>query len=344
MSMNERVSHQNHNTDAGYVEVLTIAPPDIELVDAVSVAQTAYGYVGAVKPLGGERDKNYLVESHGRPPMVLKFINIAETADEIDVQIQVLNWLAKQPHQVCMPQNLATLDGEDLFWFEKNNQVIRVRAYTFIEGQSILGLAEPQALYGAFGATAAQMVTALKGFDHPALERVLLWDMMHLMQLTEWLAQIDLEDALKIEIAAFFEHFGRNVWPQLQALPQQVIHGDLSKSNTVASAAQPDQIHGVLDFGDLCRGPRVVELAIAASYAIDESDQALLALPKVMAGYESLLPLTAQERALLPDLVKARLVQRMVISKWRAQKFPNNERYILRATNQAVALFKQFIQ
>lgn len=344
MSMNEWVSYQHHNTDADCVEVLTIAPPDVALADAVSVARLAYGYEGSIKPLGGERDKNYLVQSLGLVPMVLKFIHSAETVSETDLQIKVLNWLAQQAHQVQMPQGLKTNSGEDIFLFQKNNQLIRVRAYTFVEGDALLGMKHPQALYRSFGEVAAQMVGALADFHHPALARVLLWDVMHFMQLTKWLADIDLEDALKNEMTAFFVRFEKSVLPRLRQLPQQVIHGDLSKSNTVGSAANAGQIQGVLDFGDLCQAPRVVELAIAASYAIDESDDVKHALQEVIAGYESILPLTELERGLVVDLVMARLIQRIVISKWRAKKFPNNQQYILRATNQAVALLKQFIQ
>ncbi|MBP6861243.1 MAG: phosphotransferase [Neisseriaceae bacterium] len=344
MKMNQWVRPQHHNTDVAAVEVLTCAPPDVDLADAARVAKEAYGYEGTVQPLGGERDKNYLVQADGQAPMVLKFINSAETVAETDLQIAVLHWLAQQSHQVQMPQTLPTLEGADIFLFHKSHQLSRVRAYTFIEGDPVLGLPASTGLYRSFGDVAAQMVVALAGFDHPALARVLLWDVMHLMQLTDWLADIDLDEALKQDMAAFFGHFETQVWPQLQQLPQQVIHGDLSKSNTVVSAGDAGRIAGVLDFGDLCQAPRVVELAIAASYALDESDQAKQALQEVIAGYEAKVPLTVQERALVLDVVIARLIQRIVISKWRAKRFPDNQRYILRATDQAVALLKQFIQ
>lgn len=344
MSINQWVGHQQRHADAQCVAVLTSPPPDVDAHDAASVAQLAYGYDGLVKPLGGERDKNYWVASSGRPPIVLKFINPAETVEETDLQIKVLYWLAhsSSTHRVHMPQAVITTHGQDVFLFQKNNQLIRVRAYTFVAGDSVLGLKQSHQLYGAFGEVAAQMAVALAGFDHPALARVLSWDVMHLMQLTPWLTEIDLDDTLKQQMTAYLSHFELSVLPRLRQLPQQVIHGDLSKSNIVVSAENPNHIQGVLDFGDLCKGPRVVELAIAASYAIDESTQAPQALQQVIAGYETVLPLSVAERGLLADLVRARLIQRIVISTWRADKFPNNQAYILRATQQAVALITQF--
>ena len=135
---------------------------------------------------------------------------------------------------------------------------------------------------------------------------------------------------------AYLDQFEQTILPALQALPQQVIHGDISKSNTVASSAEATAIHGVLDFGDLCKAPRVVELAVAASYALDaETGDLQAALARVVDGYAAVLPLSAEESALIFDLIIARLVQRIVISEWRASHFPNNRDYILRSNAQA---------
>ena len=128
-------------------------------------------------------------------------------------------------------------------------------------------------------------------------------------------------------------------------MPQQVIHGDISKSNTVVSQADGTAIHGVLDFGDLCKAPRVVELAVTASYALDaETGDLQAALARVVSGYESILTLSEAEKALIPELIIARLVQRIVISEWRASHFPNNRDYILRSNAQARQLLGRLMQ
>ena len=101
----------------------------------------------------------------------------------------------------------------------------------------------------------------------------------------------------------------------------------------------------MLDFGDLCKAPRVVELAVAASYALDaETGDLQAALAGIVAAYAAVLPLSEAESALIPDLIIARLVQRIVISEWRASHFPNNRDYILRSNAQARQLLGQLMQ
>jgi Ser/Thr protein kinase RdoA (MazF antagonist) len=50
----------------------------------------------------------------------------------------------------------------------------------------------------------------------------------------------------------------------------------------------------------------------------------------MVAGYTSLLPLEAEELALLPDLIRLRHATTLAITSWRARKYPENAAYILR--------------
>ena len=56
----------------------------------------------------------------------------------------------------------------------------------------------------------------------------------------------------------------------------------------------------------------------------------------LIAGYHATTPLTAGELDLLPDLILARIVARIVISEWRAERFPDNRGYVLRNTPRAL--------
>lgn len=323
--------------------VLMQAPPPVTLAHGLQLAADAYGWHARAEWLSGERDKNMLLHLNDGRKVVLKFINAAETAAETDVQVQVLDWLQHTACTVHTPQAIPTAAGACTAIFRIGNTDVRVRAYTFLEGISAAQTAITPTLQYSFGQTAAQMVQALAGFNHPALtQRVLLWDIMHVGQLVDWAKTILPDDDIKALALRFFPAFNSQVLPVLQAMPQQVIHSDLSRSNTVVAASDSQHIHGVLDFGDLTRAPRVVELAIAASYALDEQDpQPLAALARIVAGYAAILPLTPQEHHVLPQLVQARLLQRIVISEWRAAQFPQNSAYIMRSNAQARALIRQ---
>ena len=67
----------------------------------------------------------------------------------------------------------------------------------------------------------------------------------------------------------------------------------------------------------------------------------MAALAQIVAAYETVLPLSPAEHQVLPQLVQARLLQRIVISEWRAAQFPHNSAYIMRSNAQARALIRQ---
>ena len=322
-----------------------VSPPVVTIDDASKVAADLYGWQAEAIALTGERDKNYLLHTQEAGDVVLKFINPAEEAAETDLQIQVLLWLAQQNCAVVVPKALRSRTGDLVCDYTVGEQVYKVRAYTYLNGVSVAQAQMGAALQQSFGTQAAQLVRALEGFDHPALSRVLLWDVMHLNQLRAWAEEVLPQDEMGQFVFAYLNQFEQTILPVLQALPQQVIHGDISKSNTVASSADATSIHGVLDFGDLCKAPRVVELAVAASYALDaETGDLQAALAGIVAAYAAVLPLSEAESALIPDLIIARLVQRIVISEWRASHFPNNRDYILRSNAQARQLLGQLMQ
>ena len=322
-----------------------VSPPVVTVDDASKVAADLYGWKAEAIALTGERDKNYLLHTQEAGDVVLKFINPAEEAAETDLQIQVLLWLAQQNCAVVVPKALRSRTGDLVCDYTVGEQVYKVRAYTYLNGVSVAQAQMGAALQQSFGTQAAQLVRALEGFDHPALSRVLLWDVMHLNQLRAWAEEVLPQDEMGQFVFAYLNQFEQTILPVLQALPQQVIHGDISKSNTVASSADATSIHGVLDFGDLCKAPRVVELAVAASYALDaETGDLQAALAGIVAAYAAVLPLSEAESALIPDLIIARLVQRIVISEWRASHFPNNRDYILRSNAQARQLLGQLMQ
>ncbi len=322
-----------------------VSPPAVTVEDASKVAMDQFGWQANVKALTGERDKNYLLHTQEVGDVVLKFINPAEAADETDLQTQVLLWLEQQHCEVVVPKALRNRNRGLVSDYAVGEQTYKVRAYTYLNGMAVAQAEMSEALQQSFGVRAAQLVMALDGFDHPALSRVLLWDVMHLSQLRDWAIEVLTQDAMGPFVFAFLDRFNATILPALRALPQQVIHGDISKSNTVVSQDDETAIHGVLDFGDLCKAPRVVELAVAASYALDaETGDLQAALARVVSGYESILPLSEAEKALIPELIIARLVQRIVISEWRASHFPNNRDYILRSNAQARQLLGRLMQ
>jgi Ser/Thr protein kinase RdoA (MazF antagonist) len=89
-------------------------------------------------------------------------------------------------------------------------------------------------------------------------------------------------------------------------------------------------VAGILDFGDMVHAPLVDDLAVAASYHIDEQGDALGTIAQFAADYHAISPMTEAEMLSLLDLVRARLVMVVAISGWRAARQPDNAAYLMR--------------
>lgn len=122
--------------------------------------------------------------------------------------------------------------------------------------------------------------------------------------------------------------------PRLPALRTQLVHNDFSPDNVLVSAAA-DRVCGIIDFGDVTVTALVNDVAIAAANHLSGRPDLLGPVVDLVSGYHATTPLTAAELELLPDLILGRVVARLVISEWRAERFPGNRAYILRNTSAA---------
>lgn len=99
------------------------------------------------------------------------------------------------------------------------------------------------------------------------------------------------------KLAAF-----RALRPSLEALPQQIIHGDFSCSNLLIADGR---ITGVLDYEFATRDLRAMELAVCLGETLG-SNTGMDVVEELLAGFGSMLKLNQQERQLLPELILLR--------------------------------------
>jgi Ser/Thr protein kinase RdoA (MazF antagonist) len=99
---------------------------------------------------------------------------------------------------------------------------------------------------------------------------------------------------------------------------------------------------GIIDFGDMIRSPLVVDVAVGCAYLCRRDDGSLTDLLEFLRGYSAVTPLTSDEFAVLPYLVKVRNVSTVVISHWRASLYPENRAYILRSADRALHMLNTF--
>ena len=134
------------------------------------------------------------------------------------------------------------------------------------------------------------------------------------------------------------ERFAAEILPRLRALPAQAIHNDANEHNVLVG--DDGEVCGLIDFGDLCRAPRVCGLAVACAYAM-----AMLPVPErevvpLVAGYHEVAPLGPEELALLPDLIRTRLAMSIAMAVRQRRDQPDNE-YLLISQEAVPALLRR---
>ena len=208
-----------------------------------------------------------------------------------------------------------------------------VHVLTYLDGELLRSVRTDPALRRTLGVTLARLGRALREFDDPLVRRPLLWDLAQLPQLRPLLAGRPDDSGTSL----LGEQLGRlaaQVAPRLAAQRTQLVHNDFSPDNTLISA-DASRVCGIIDFGDVTVTALVNDVAIAAAYQLSDEPDLLAPALDLIAGYHATTPLTAGELDLLPDLILARIVARIIISEWRAERFGDNRAYILRNTPRA---------
>lgn len=302
--------------------LLSLPPPQVPAQALGQAVATHWGLTGTLHLLTSERDQNHRLDTP-QGSYTLKLANPAEPAALTDFQTRALLHTAASAPDLPTPRVIPAKDGRHIL----PTQDGALRLLTWLPGTPLAHLPRTTDLASSIGRALGHLDAALAGFHHAAASHHLLWDIQNTPDLAP------LTDALPVDlrarITAFLAHFHTTTAPALAQLPRQVIHGDFNPHNLLADPADPATLTGILDFGDMTLSHRICDLAVAASYLIEPVDPPSLLLSLTRA-YHQANPLTAQEIALLPDLIAARLVTTLTISAWRAARYPENAAYILR--------------
>ena len=316
-------------------DVLATPPPTLTPAQAEALAREHWGLDGAARPLGSERDQNFLIDApDGR--FVLKIANEAEDPVVTDLQTQILLHLAAVDPEIPVQRVRRTLAGAPMLTLAVEGQRRRLRVVSHLPGETVAGAPKTPALRRSLGRALARLGRALRGFFHPGAGHVLLWDLKHALRLRPLLGHVD--DAVqRRRISDLLDRFEADVAPALPGLRAQIIHNDYNRDNVLIDPADPEHVTGILDFGDAAHSPLVVDLAVGAAYHLGTSGNLLEPVTHMVAAYHEVAPLDRAEVELLFDLFMTRAVATAVIASWRAARYPENREYILRDRDAAWA-------
>ena len=258
---------------------------------------------------------------------MLKVANAAIPDEALDAQNEAMRALAGLPsaHPVtrrrCPTAACAAV-------VELAGTPHSVRLLTYVEGTPMTGagyLAPVTARQ--FGGLAGRVCTALAGFCHPGADAA---QPVGRATRRRWSSPSSCPRSTRLtasRVAALSAAADGALEPVATALPQQVIHADITDFNVVADQgpdARPVPA-GIIDFGDLMHTWRAAEAAVTICSLLVKDRRAPLRIAgDVLAGFLAEAPLTEDEVDALWPMVAARACAGLVSTVHQLSSEPGN--------------------
>jgi 4-aminobutyrate aminotransferase-like enzyme/aminoglycoside phosphotransferase (APT) family kinase protein len=281
--------------------------------DLAAIAERLFGLVADVRPLPGEVDQIARLDT-ADDTYALRLSPPGTDRAVLEFHAGVLENLAGT-QEFRTPQPVPALDGALIVGLPDGRLA---RVLTWVPGEAFARLGRPAGMAGSIGRTAARVVTALAGLEHPAASRELLWSPYELSRTISSHAGAIAEPRRRriVERAA-----ARLIAADIARLPAQVIHNDLNDENLLCADGK---VVGVIDVGDTVMGPRIAEVAVASAYVMLGQDDPVTVGADVVRAFSEIVPVTAAEAAVVLDLVMARLAASVSLSAHRGGSNPHH--------------------
>ncbi|XP_025032214.1 hydroxylysine kinase isoform X2 [Python bivittatus] len=328
-----------------------LTKPTFTEKQAAELVKRIFGLeVSQLTPLPSYDDQNFHMctasfTEKGESPreFVLKITNCedSQNSELIEVQTQIMMFLNSEGFPVALPH--LTQEGKVMFLQTvetgSSTQEYVVRLLSYLPGTTVATLpVSPPVLY-EIGQMAAKLdKTLAEKFQHPLIKSLhrgeFIWNLTNVPLLKKYIYALGKREYLEAANQVI-EQFQVQIIPKLSSFRPCINHGDFNDHNIlvdVVSASPPNphyRISGILDFGDMSYGYYVFEVAIAMMYMMIESKDPLLVGGHILAGFESVVPLTTEERAALFLLVCGRYAQSLVIAAHMTILHPENEEYLM---------------
>lgn len=328
-----------------------LTKPTFTEAQASALVESVFGFkVSKIQPLPSYDDQNFRVHvsrskeiTDDTGEYVLKISNTesSQTPDLIEVQNHIIMFLRAAGFptaSVCRTKGDNTIS---LISIDSGSEVksYLVRMLTYLPGRPVAEVAiSHQQLY-EIGRLAARLDKALEEFHHPKLNLLhrenFIWNLKNVPLLENYLGALSQGRNREI-VEQVIQLFKEEVMTKLGHFRECINHGDLNDHNILvdlSKSASGDaavyQVSGILDFGDMSYGYYVFEAAITIMYMMIESTSPIQVGGHVLAGFESVIPLTAVERGALFLLVCSRFSQSLVMATYSCQLYPENKEYLM---------------
>ncbi|XP_071764168.2 hydroxylysine kinase-like [Centroberyx gerrardi] len=325
--------------------------PHLTQLQAKELAQRLYGLVVTdISNLPSYFDQNFLLVDEDGTEFLLKVMNSADSKNPVLLEVQTGAMAFLQQRGLPAQTALPTAEGQLMSLEEIDcgfgSQTYCVRLMTYLPGTTIAQTpASPQVLYhvGKMAATMDNMLQQMTSPNLGVLQRdEMIWSLSNTPLLEPYLPAMD-GDPLQQVIKAVMEQYKTCVQPKLSSFRKGIIHGDFSDQNIIVKPVDNGgyEVSGILDFALLSINCFVFEVAVSIMYLMLENPSPLDVGGAVLAGWESIMPLSQAERDALYLLVLCRFCQSLVIGRHNASKHPEDSEYYLTTAQSGTRLLKK---
>lgn len=309
---------------------LQTASPVLSDTRIEDLAREHFGLRGKAEWLWGEKDSNHRLTLDDGRTVLVKVLNPGELPSTTNMHSQALLHVARVDPGIPTQRIVPALNGApDIRIAGPNGSTRAVRVVTFLTGQALSTARHSAAQRHNIGLMMARMQKALASFEHPSADHKITWDMTYSPELRTVFDCFG-DAGERALMADGLDLFQEQVLPRLSRLPTQVIHNDFNSENILIDPADMDRVSGIIDFGDMVRAPRAFDVAVGATYILDDESEPVEAVFDMLRGYASIASLTRPEIESLYPCMLARLVMRLAIPSWRASLFPDQAERLLR--------------
>ncbi|XP_042328694.1 hydroxylysine kinase isoform X2 [Sceloporus undulatus] len=333
-------------------QLCNLNKPAFSKEQATELVKRVFGIkVSEIKPLPSYDDQNFHVrvaksEEIGEgteEEYVLKIINSEDSQNPelIEVQTRIMMFLNKEGFPVATPH--FTKEGEIMYLESVETasatKEYMVRLLSYLPGKTVATLPiGPPVLYEVGQLAARLDKTLTEKFQHPLIKRLhrgeFIWNLANVPLLKQYVYALGQSSYLEV-VKQVIEQFSVKIVPNLSSFQPSINHGDLNDHNILidtdsTSLQNPRyRVSGILDFSDMSYGYYIFEVAITIMYMMIESKDPLSVGGHVLAGFESIVALTAEERAALFLLVCGRFTQSLVMAAHTSLLHPENKEYLM---------------
>lgn len=316
------------STGFSFFEHDALPTPQVSAAQAEKLVRERYGIDGVASELGSQQDANFMIESSSGS-FVLKVSNPAFNAEDLDAQDRAAAHVAQCEKEIRVPIPVPGTDGATIAPVTFDGHSTVARLVTYVEGD-VLSDSDylAPAIVASLGELAGRTSRALASFEGPLPRRELQWDLRNAHAVVSRLAKFvsvpgGAESAREAARSA-----SELLAPVAERLPVQVIHGDLTDDNVIATRDEDGRRRpvGLIDFGDLTRSWAIAELAVTCCSLLPyaEGDPAVV-LPAIRA-YDAVRPISEDELSALWPLIVLRAAS-LVVSGQHQASIDRTNRY-----------------